>query len=70
MLDGKKSLFDMLLPFSEVQVRNIMSTTEYSKEEVKNEKKSLGQSETEGYIRIRYCFVGKKSFHLWKNNQD
>ena len=51
----------MLLPFSEVSVRNIMSTTEYSKEEVENEKKKvlnrLGQSETEGYIRIRYYFV-------------
>ena len=48
-----------------------MSTTEYSKEEVKNEKKkNLGQSEIEGYIRIRYYFVGKKSFHSWKNNQD
>ena len=49
-----------------------MSTTEYSKEEVENEKKKnncLGQSETEGYIRIRYYFVGtitktKKPFSL------
>ena len=32
--------------------------------------KRLGQSETEGYVRIRYYFVGKKSSHLWNNKKD
>ena len=50
-----------------------MSTTEYSREEVENEKNNnnrLGQLEIEGYIRTRYYLLGKKSFHLCNNHKD